>query len=146
MAIHIALKSIPEAIEILALHEHKPVVDLLVMLRLSTNHKNNYSLILAPTDSSGRSSISKEDLINDAIKTADLALMDYVPLEESYTGEIQAKVMTKTDVEHAIKAYEIYGADHYPNDYINILNRMLLSTIDIKDVELLVTQRLSKHD
>ena len=57
--------------------------------------------------------------------------MDYAPLVENYTGKIQAKIMEKSDIEDSIEAYQLYGADHYPEGHIDKLNHALA---DIKDV------------
>lgn len=134
------MKSLPEKIEVETLYKQKPEKGLLVKLTLATDRKNNYSLILGPTDASGKASITKKELINNANEIFEIALMDYVSLEQSYTGKVKLEVMNKTDIESAINAYEIYGSENYPEDYIDMLNQALSNSINSIEIELHVTQ------
>ena len=123
-----------------ASYKQEPEKGLLVKLTLVTDRKNNYSLIIGATDVFGKASITKEEIINNANETLELALMDYVSLEQSFTGEIQTAIMNKTDIESAIKAYETYGSENYPEGYINNLKQALSNLIGAREVELHVAQ------
>ena len=132
------MNPIPLKIEVVALIEKKPAKGILVKLLLLTKNKNDYSFIIGPTNSDGKASIEYNEIIDEANKTLELALMDYVSLSENYTGEFKTEVMNKTDIESAINAYEIYGAENYPEQYINNLKLALSNKINISEVKLSV--------
>ena len=132
---------LPASIKISAKRKNESIGEALIHLTLCTNSKNNYSFIIGPTDSEGEVSISKNEIINRANNTLKLAIMDYDILEENFTGEIKAKTMNKTDIGNAFAAYEIYGKDNYPKNYIVKLNNALAASTELEDIELYVTKK-----
>ena len=134
------MKSLPESIEVAVSSEQKPGVGFLIKLRLGVIRKNSYSYILGPTNSEGKAWITKNELLREANRTVELALMDYVPLEHNYSGEVEVKVMTESGIRKAIEAFEIYAPLEYPEGYIEKLNQALNKSINIENLEIYVKQ------
>lgn len=134
------MKNLPSAIEVIVTSDQNPREGVLIKLMLGMIRKNSYSYILGPTNSEGKAQIQKCELLSQADKSLELALMDYLPLESGYTGEIEAKVMNKKDIDKAIEAYEIYGPCKYPERYIEILKHAITESMPTKEIKVEINQ------
>jgi len=67
--------------------------------------------------------------------------MDYVSLEENYSGKIKAEIMTETHIRRAIDACETYGTAMYPSEYRDTLQTALRNSNGIDGCEIQIIQK-----
>ena len=103
------MNKVPESIEVTVTSGQEPRKGLLVQLVLGMSGKNDYSFLLGPTNSEGKTQIQKSYLLCEADRCLRLALMDYLPIESGYSGKIKAKVMDGADIKRAIEALDLYS-------------------------------------
>ncbi len=131
---------VPELIEIIVTSNDQPRSDLLVKLVLGMDRKNNYSYILGPTNSEGKTWISKSDLLNQSERCMKIALTDYVSIESGFSGEIYAIVMNKSDLKRAIEAIKLFGPEEYPAGHQEKLEKALTSVQNLDGVAVEIKQ------
>ena len=120
------MAQIPDRIICQAQVEGKPVEGVLVIARFGVVHKNPYSIVFGPTDQEGIAVITKPEILKQAQEELKIALMDFTPLEGAFNGTITLKMMSKEDIENAIKAYNIYkGFSKFPIGYEHLLKNAL---------------------
>jgi hypothetical protein len=128
------MKNLPEVINITIKNENDSAQNYLVKIILITEQKNNYTFIVGPSNEEGDISITKAELIRRASTTLNLALMDYISLEECFSGEVQTTIMSSSDIDSAIEAYKIYGNENYPEGYRRMLesaNKLELNNYEV---------------
>lgn len=102
------MTQIPDYITCQASLDGQPAEGILISARFGVTHKNAYFFLLGPTSNEGIAVLSKDEIIKKAKKELELAIMDYVPLESAFNGDITLKPMSREDIEKAIDAYNIY--------------------------------------
>jgi hypothetical protein len=92
-----------------------PVPGACILVRLVMRLKNDASITLGPTDERGSMFASLEQLRARAEKQASYFPMDYRP--DTWTRQVQARVMTHTDLERFEAAYESWWKE-WPDLYV----------------------------
>ena len=113
---------IPHTIECEVTDGSQPIEGLMVWSQFRTSAKNPYTIIFGPTDGLGRTSITCEEIKQWAASEIELAVMDFHPLESSFAGIIEFRVMNEQDLGNALQAYELYkSVSYYPEEYYHDL-------------------------
>jgi hypothetical protein len=114
---------------------------LAVLLRFRMVEKNDYSFIVF-LDAGGRKEVSQAELLREFERTATFSPMDYVNAQGGFTGVIDAKVMSKEEIEGALGTHEMFKKDwKYPPDYFGDLKRAL--TVNPASNCLIAVERVS---
>ncbi|MCL5280089.1 MAG: hypothetical protein M1376_09300 [Planctomycetes bacterium] len=109
---------IPEVIECQVLHEGEPVPGLMLLVQLKTTRKNPYTLTLGPTNEEGRALLLRTEIEQKAAAKLDFALMDFVPLDEAFSGTVEVSLMREKQLDAALRAYGMFHEfTEYPPDY-----------------------------
>ena len=121
----------------------KPIKGLMLISLFGVKRKNAYSIVFGPTNSTGMTEITKQLILDDAKEQLECAMMDYEPLEGSFTGEITVSIMHANEIKNALQAYETYHEYYsYPANYDNILRSCLKLLQNINPNNLLLTTYL----
>ncbi|MGB7604267.1 MAG: hypothetical protein WBL93_02205 [Lutisporaceae bacterium] len=109
--------------------DNRPVSNIAVMIRLFTNHKNDYYLIPSISNEEGIIEVEREWMNKQINDTRDFFIMDYVSTIEDCKSKIEIKVMDKNEVINAIEGRKLY------KDFMNIPEKdieNLLKSINYK--------------
>ena len=120
------VKEIPKKLTCKAILSSEPISGVLLLAKFSVCKKNPYCFIFGPTNQYGDASITREEIIGQAKSQLELSLMDFVPLNEGFSGAISVKAMGITEIQAAIKAYEVFHeCANYPMRYLDTLEDAL---------------------
>ena len=112
---------IPAKIMVVATGQYGP--GLAVLLRFKMAQKNDYSFSVF-LDAGGRKEVGQAELLREFEQTAGFSPMDYVNAKGGFTGVIDAKVLSKKEVEAALRTHEMFKPHwKYPADYLANLER-----------------------
>jgi hypothetical protein len=113
--------SLPNALTITCRHDGIPGPDMFAMMTLLMDQKNHYNFPLGPADDLGIITITDAQIQSEVKKNRDAFPMDYDDLA-SFAGEIQIGPMDLTQVEAALRAYDVYrSVVAYPAGYRDAL-------------------------
>lgn len=115
------MRILPEKLDCVVVTDGNPVVGLMLRAELRTTRKNPYTIIFGPTNRDGCARLDRATIIRQANNQLNLALMDFDPLEKTFSGVVRVTVMQEGDVQNALQEYELFkGAanftDHYEDD------------------------------
>lgn len=131
------MKNIPVQIDCVVQQGVNPVQGLMLRAEFKTTRKNPYSIVFGPTNQEGCACLDHATIIQRADSQLNLALMDFDPLDKSFSGVLQLAVMQESDVQNALGAYELYkGVVSFPNNYENNLKSALivLRGVDVREL------------
>lgn len=112
------VNTLPNKLRCKVSYSGKPMQGLMIIAIFSVKRKNAYSIVFGPTNSSGMAEVTKEFILGDAQEQLEFAMMDYEPLEGSFTGEIAVSIMHANEIKNALKAYTSYHEFYsYPANY-----------------------------
>ncbi len=96
-------------------------LDIPVLVRIAMRIKNDFSVVVGATNSSGRLAVSGATLEDEIASTISLFPMDYSGIggtESAFAGSITVHAMTIPEVENAIRAYDYFSKEvNYPQNY-----------------------------
>jgi hypothetical protein len=119
---------LPVSIQVTVSYEGRPLAGMFVRVRISTSKKNDFSEFFGPSDSSGRISLSRADLIQSADRQRKLFVMDYGDPERDYSGAIDISPVDSNAVSRALDAYRKFKAHYeYPPGHADHLRAALLA-------------------
>ena len=114
---------IPTKLIVTARGEFEP--GLAVLLRFKMIQKNDYSVITFLAHD-GRRELTRNELIRQFDETARFSMMDYVNARGGFIGMVEAHVLSKEEIESALRAYEMFKSHlEYPPDYLRCLRHAL---------------------
>jgi hypothetical protein len=102
------LRLLPEELTIVASAGREPLAGAWVRATLTMTRKNDFNLLVGPTDSEGRVIATRADLTSQMTQIRDLFLMDYAG-PEAWDGSIRVAVLSRDDVETALSAFDVWG-------------------------------------
>ncbi len=131
-------RPIPRMIRCKATVGGQPVAGLVMRVVLRTDFKNDYDIVFGPTCDDGTALLSSERIQDEAKKQMNEAIMDYGPLENTFTGAVQVGVLSRERLDDALAAVKVYGVWRYPAGYRRMLKyaHKLLESVSIEDVRL----------
>ena len=95
-----------------------PAGGLQVSLTLRMSRKNDFQLIVGPSDEAGALSVSWQEIEEDCRATKSFFLIDYWDLRAGFTGEIEMWPLSLDEVNGALAAYQQFKEfTSYPPDY-----------------------------
>jgi len=104
--------------------------------------KNSYTFIIGPTNIEGEAVLSKASIIMEAEEQRGLALMDYRPIENEFSGGISIRIMTEEDIRNALAAFKQFKEySKYPEGYQQMLEAALLNPM-LKEIDLIKVEKL----
>jgi len=130
---------LPNRVDCQIVYKKNPIADLMLLIELKTVRKNAYNIIAGPSDQEGVVVITYDEIMKQAGKQLELALMDFDPIEKAFTGDISVKVMSYEDLKNAIGAYELFkSVGWYPEYYRDHLEKamQIVKRIDITAIEI----------
>jgi len=98
---------------------------MVIGLRFGMSRKNDfyYRLYL---DEDGQAQVERDELLRAFDEDRNMFLMDYAEPRAFFSGEIEAHVLTKEEIEAAIRAYDTFKIHwDYPPDYLSNLRKAL---------------------
>jgi hypothetical protein len=115
-----------------------------VRLKIEMKAKNHYLFLFGPSGQDGVLVIPVNEIIAEANRQLDMAIMDYCPIEESCTGAIAARIADSALLKQAINAMSTFGEESYPAEYRTGLEEAA-RRIMVKGVPRLVAQADGKN-
>jgi hypothetical protein len=101
-------------------------VGLLIRATLRMSQRNDYHVILGPTDDHGQLTVSGSDLENDAKSTYENFPADYVPLADGFSGFVEIHPLSAEQIRSAQDAYNLWrSAISFPQGYRDQLDNGL---------------------
>lgn len=83
-----------------------------VMLKFVAARKNSYNLLFGPSDERGKIEVSRDQILYEAQKTANLFLMDYGGIEIEWTGILGVTPMNRQALAGALAAYKLFKSSY----------------------------------
>ncbi|SRR6266478_7259488 len=114
---------IPKKINVMAKGNYKS--GLAVILRFQMKKKNDfyYTVFL---DERGEARVEENELLRSFDQDRNLFLMDYVDPRTMFNGQIEARILTRKEIETTIREHETYKLHvSYPPDYLAKLKAAL---------------------
>jgi hypothetical protein len=106
---------LPDEIEVLGTVSGVPLCGAWFGLTFPMPAKNAYRLLVGPASSEGKLTISQTEVLRQAKVNADLFLMDYLVMGPDWTGDIEAHVMSRSDIASVLSVYDRFaGTGVYP--------------------------------
>jgi replication-associated recombination protein RarA len=105
----------------------------MLLTEFLTTEKNAYTLIWGPTGCEGKATLNRSTIQQEATLQRNTALMDFEPLENTFSGVLKIRIMNKTDLENALYAYKLFRkvVCFHQNYQLNLETALLLvSKID----------------
>ena len=102
------MTKLPSEIEVDASADGDPLEGAWIQLTLRMTAKNDFNLLIGPTDVTGRIVVRAEELVRQIEGSRDLAPMDYASLE-SWDGLIDVVALNREGANRALAAVEIWG-------------------------------------
>jgi hypothetical protein len=79
--------------------------------------KNPFRLLFGPASPEGAFVATRDDIVGEIKKVRDLFLMDYDDPSIAWTGRLEVRVLSRSDIANLLLAYGTYGsAGGYPPD------------------------------
>ena len=73
---------LPRKITCSVLSNGEGVEDMMIKAEFRVSFKNSYSLTIGPTDMKGNAKITSQEILEQAKKQQEFAIMNYMPIEE----------------------------------------------------------------
>jgi len=128
---------LPEKLQVHISTNGQPVPGMFASARIETNFKGHFYVVIGPTDESGNASLSREEMLDQALADSKLFVMDCGHPETCATGRIVVSVRLLPDIERALEAYEMFHQHtRYPEGYKDNLNRAAQSLKELNDIAL----------
>lgn len=109
--------SIPLRLTLVALLAGSPLPKAWFSVTLSMKTKNPYRLLLGPASPEGVLVATRDDVLREIKKVRDLFLMDYDDPTIAWTGRLEVRVLSRSDIANLLLAYDTYGSTGvYPPD------------------------------
>ena len=86
-------------------------------LKFVMARKNSFDLLFGPSDARGEIEVTRDRVLNEARKSMELFVMDYVDIESHWTGKLQVTPMNRQATTRALSAYRLFRRYEYPPDY-----------------------------
>ena len=100
----------------------RPLPNELVCVTIKTNRRNDFPLIFGPTNQNGHITVTREELIGQAMDEKKVAQMDFGDPEYDFTGDIEITPLGLQDIDNALGAYRLFRkAGGYPRNWIRLL-------------------------
>ncbi len=131
------MATLPEKLECIVTRDGVPVAGVVLHAKFTTVLKNSYTLPFGLTDAHGRASLERREVLEWCESERKLAMIDYVPLEGSFAGDIYVCVMSADDIRRALEGYGLFKRFFpYPIGYRQSLDRGLetLQRINVADL------------
>lgn len=94
-----------------------PPLGLAVRILFGMSKKNDFSYTIF-VGNDGLAEISAEELLTKFDATSSFSLMDYADPRANFSGKITAEVLSNSDLQRAIEAFEMFrGYFKFPADY-----------------------------
>ena len=114
---------IPGKVIVTAKGDFKP--GLMVWLRFGMSRKDDYYYTLF-LDDKGSAQVERDKLLRSFDSDRKMFGMDCMNPREFFTGQVEAHVLSKEEIEGAIRAYDKFKRHHnYPLDYLDKLKAAL---------------------
>lgn len=107
-----AVLRIPERVEITVAVGGRPTMGMFVMLKFGAARKNSYNLLFGPSDERGKIEVSRDQILHEAKKTANLFLMDYGGIEIEWTGALGVTPMNRQALAGALAAHKLFKSSY----------------------------------
>jgi len=125
---------LPQKLQVHISAAGEPVPGMLASARIETNFKSDFYVVIGPTDKDGNASVTREEMLDQALECSKLFVMDYGHPETSASGRIEISVKLLPDIERALEAYEMFHQHtRYPDGYKDNLNRAAQSLKQLND-------------
>jgi hypothetical protein len=96
-----------------------------VFVDLPMYRKNSYRLFFGPTDDDGLVVITREELAEQARKTNNFFVMDYVGLGPDWTGEVSLRPVNLQAIEQVRTGFATWeSAGFYPSDFLEQMDAL----------------------
>jgi len=102
------LGALPDSVSAIVVCDGRPLAGMFVHVRILTSCKNDFNSVFGPTDTSGSVCFTRDALLEDSRRAANLALMDYCHPEKSYAGRMEVQPMGRTGLQAALHGYEAW--------------------------------------
>ncbi len=117
---------LPDALHVRLRANGVPVSGLFVLVRVKAARKNDFSSLHGPSGADGRVTATRERIVAEAGRDAQLFLMDYGHPEADAAGELEVTPLDRQATERALAAYELFRAvTEFPAGYSEALGRSL---------------------
>lgn len=130
---------LPQRIVCYVTCEKASVPGILVLIVMKTRSKNSNSFVVGPSGEDGIVTLEKSEIQGQAEAQLELALMDYHPIKEVFSGEVVAEVMVEVRIKKALSTYREYGElIDYPLGYRNMLESALevIREMDVSKIDI----------
>ena len=108
---------VPSKLEITIIVGGQPTTGMLVMLKFFTARKNPYQLVFGPSNEQGKIEVSRDQILSEARKTADLFPMDHWNIEVDWSGVLQVTPMNRESLGRALSAMRLFHTYDYGEGY-----------------------------
>jgi hypothetical protein len=122
---------IPCKVQFVASHMGQPIQGVLLLAAFGVRARNTYRVVIGPTDENGVATVTRDEICHEAKALMQMAMMDYEPLEQTFSGQIGIEVMCRDHIERALEAFSIYKTHcQFPIGYEGkLLNALRHSSI-----------------
>jgi hypothetical protein len=101
-----------------------PLPGALVRTRIPMRAKNDFDFCLGPTDEDGTLRLTRDQLVDRAMKEKAFFIMDFLDPEFDRIGPLEVLPMSVDDVDLACEAYErFHDVFEYPPNYLENLKK-----------------------
>jgi len=122
---------------------NSPIAGAMIMVTFGVVAKNPYVFVGGPSGRDGLVVVTKDEVGARADQDLEMAMMDYVPLQGGFSGEIKAQPMDSDAIQRALDAYGNFRKYcKYPKGYeenlrnaLTVVNTYRTSTIVVSRVE-----------
>jgi len=111
-----ALK-IPAKIKIVISADGVPKEGMFAFIKLVMARRNSFGFLFGPSSASGKVEVTRAQVLQEARKSMQLFLMDYVEIENHWTGKLQITPMNRERATRALSAYRLFRRYEYPQNY-----------------------------
>jgi len=131
--------NIPDKVVCVIEESGKPLEGLLIIADFNTIKKNNYSILIGPTNKNGTAMKTKKEILASAKEEKNLFFMDYVELENNFSGTIDFTILRKASLLNLLKAYKAFNKYvSYPKDLDKIVSKTIenISNISFNKIKM----------
>lgn len=97
--------NLPKSFVVQITLDANPLPGAFFMVRIPMRSKNDFWLCFGPTEASGHFTVSREFLLDAALREKNMFMMDYLDPEHDRTGNLAVEPMNVNAVERALNAF-----------------------------------------
>lgn len=130
---------LPERVRATVTCEGRPVPGTFVIFRIATSRKNDFANAFGPSDATGNIVVTRTQLLREAERDREFAIMDFGHPELDYAGHIEVTPMNREALVRALDAYHQFQAfTEYPPLYAERLQKARLTLEELEPAVLIV--------